>query len=325
MEHLDTSDRRSAGVGTWDLTNVVLALRAVVQLVLRLRGRKGIVYFPLSQNLQGFLRDSLFIHAAVLRRWKVAAHLRGGELDRFYARQPWFVRRWMEFTLARLDGLAVMSESLRPVASGLVRDKRIGVVANGTPTPSLRDTPRDPRTVLFLSNLRRRKGVVEAVEAARIVLAHEPNARFVFAGKWESSELSRTLHERANDTRISFVDGVEGDERDRLLAAAGILLFPPREPEGHPRVVLEGLAAGLPVVTTNRGAIAATVIDGESGFVLDDPNPEQLADRMLRLLRDEELRAQMGAAASTRHRERFTQEAADRALADWLDDVERRS
>ena len=72
-----------------------------------------------------------------------------------------------------------------------------------------------------------------------------------------------------------------------------MLLFPPVEPEGHPRVVLEALAAGLPVITTDRGAIAETVVEGESGFVLDHPVPDELAARVLRLLRDPELRDRM--------------------------------
>lgn len=321
VEHLDTSDRRPAGVATWDITNVLLAIRAVGQLVLRLRGRKGTVYFPISQNRQGFLRDSLFIHAAAIRGWKVTAHLRGGELDRFHVAQPWLVRRWIELTLSRLDEIAVMSESLRPVLAGLVSEKRVRVVPNGTPEPESNGSVRNPRTVLFLSNLRKRKGIIEAVEAAQLVLREEPNANFVFAGEWESDELARTLKSRGTDQRISFLSGVKGRERDHLLTSAGIMLFPPIEPEGHPRVVLEGMAAGLPIVTTNRGAISGTVVDGECGFVIDDPIPEQLADRLLLLLRDDAMRARMGSAARTRYEQHFTQEVADRALAEWLTGV----
>jgi glycosyltransferase involved in cell wall biosynthesis len=83
------------------------------------------------------------------------------------------------------------------------------------------------------------------------------------------------------------------------------------------------LAAGLPIVTTDRGAIAETVIDGESGFVLDDVSPERLAELLLLLLGDDELRIRMSEAARTRYVERFTQEAADLRLADWLQEVAR--
>jgi glycosyltransferase involved in cell wall biosynthesis len=320
VEHLDTSDRRAKGVATWDVRNIILALRASGHLLLRLRGRRGVVYFPLSQSVQGFIRDSLFVHFAAGFGWKTAAHLRGGELHRFHAKQPWLLRRWIELTLGRVDAFAVMGESLRPVLSGLVPNGRITVVSNGTPAPNTGRVAREPRTVVFLSNLRKRKGVVEAVQAAQIVLRQEPSARFVFAGEWESDDLSDLLRRQTSgEDRITFVTGVKGgQERDRLLATGAVLLFPPIEPEGHPRVVLEALAAGLPVVTTDRGAIAETVVDGETGFVLADPVPELLASRLLLLLRDDDLRQKMSSSARDRYLEHFTQEIADRKLADWL-------
>lgn len=324
VEHLDTSDRRRGGVGTWDVTNVVLAVRAILRLLPRLRKPSGIVYFPMSQNLQGFLRDSLFVHAAATRGWKVAAHLRGGELDRFHAAQPWLVRRWIELTLSRVDGLAIMGESLRPVVSKLIATDRITVVPNGTPAPTANggSGSREPGTVLFLSNLRERKGVNEALRAAQLVLRRQPSTQFLFVGAWESDSLSeKLLLEAGNDPRIVFIPGVEEHERDRLLASASVLLFPPVEPEGHPRVVLEALAAGIPIVTTNRGAIAETVVDGEHGFVLEDPDPGRLADRLVLLLTDDDLRERLGAAAHAHYLEHFTQELADHRLADWLQDL----
>jgi glycosyltransferase involved in cell wall biosynthesis len=216
----------------------------------------------------------------------------------------------------------VMGESLRSIFTGLVAVDRIAVVPKGTPEPSLDGAVRDPKLVLFLSNLRQRKGVAEAFEAALIVLRHEPSARFLFVGEWESGELSRRLGETSRDRKqMDFVAGVSERERDGLLGSASVFLFPPLEPEGHPRVVLEALAAGLPVVTTNRGAIAETVVDGESGFVLDDPVPEQLAERVLLLLQDNELRERMSVAARARYVENFTQEVADRRLAEWLTKV----
>jgi hypothetical protein len=109
-----------------------------------------------------------------------------------------------------------------------------------------------------------------------------------------------------------------GAEKDQLLGSAAVLLFPPVEPEGHPRVVLEALAASLPVVTTDRGAIRETVVDGVSGFVLDEPEPQLLAQRVLTLLDDDALRAEFGSAARRAYVDRFTQARADRALTDWL-------
>jgi glycosyltransferase involved in cell wall biosynthesis len=321
VEHLDTSDHRAGtNMGRWDWTNVGLATRHTAELLRRLTGPRGTVYLPLSQNRAAFLRDSLFIHAAAARGWRVAVHLRGGEFAEFYEGQARAFRSWIRLALARVTSLAVMGSCLRSLFEGIVPSGRIAVVPNGTPDPGTGSMPRDRDTTLFLSNLRRRKGVVEAVEAALIVVRRHPRARFLFVGEWEDAALERTLRARARegDGRIRFLPAAAGEEKRRLLLTSGALLFPPVRPEGHPRVVLEALSAGLPVVTTNRGAIAETVTDGVTGFVLEHPAPDALAERLLRLLESRPLHERMAEEARRDYLGRFTQERADRRLADWL-------
>src|SRR5207244_717411 len=169
---------------------------------------------------------------------------------------------------------------------------------------------REPGLVVYLGNLAWRKGVFHALEAAELVTRKVPSARFVFAGTARGEDLGRWRSELDKHERISLVPPVAGFAKRRLLQRASVLLFPPARPEGHPRVVLEGMAAGLPVVATDRGAIAETIVDGVTGYVLPDPEPEQLAERVIRLLSDDALRQSMGEAARERYLVRFTQEYA---------------
>jgi glycosyltransferase involved in cell wall biosynthesis len=324
VQHIDTSDGRGAeNIGRLDLQNAWIATRGLFALARRLRGQRGVVYLPLSQGLLAVLRDSLYIRLAAARGWKVAVHLRGGEFREFYEGQTRLARWWILGSLRRINSMAVMGLNLRWIFEGLMPDERIAVVANGTPDLDLDTSKRDAETGLYLSHLRRRKGVVEAIEAALIVLRARPTARFIFAGKSESPEVEQELRSRAREfgDRIEFRGMVAGDSKRDVLARAGYLLFPPVEPEGHPRVVLEAQAAGLPVITTDRGAIAEMVVDGETGFVLDQPVPEELADRILTLLGEPGLRERMGRAARDRHLTHFKQEIADRQLTEWLRDL----
>ena len=283
------------------------------------------MYLPISQGAPGFLRDSLFIHLAHARRWKIAAHLRGSEFHTFYRSSPAYYRRWIETTLRHVDSMAVMGEPLKRVFEGLVPPDRIEVVPNGTPEPRTNGVTRDANLVIFLSNLWRRKGVEEAVEAALLLVRDNPAARVLFVGEWESPELERHLRRRAagSSQSVQFLGSQTGFDKERLLASSSVLLFPPREPEGHPRVVLEALAAGVPVVTTDRGAISETVVDGESGYVLAEPEPTKLAACVSRLLDDPGLRARMSKSARDRYLAEFTQERADGRLVDWLERVAR--
>jgi glycosyltransferase involved in cell wall biosynthesis len=326
VEHLDTSDHRTgANINTWEVGNFLLGLWALARLARKLVGRRGTIYIPLSQGAPGFLRDSLYIRLAALLRWRVAVHLRGGELHHFYARQGRVFRRWIRSTLGRVDSMGIMGASLRPVFDGLMPSERLAVVPNGTPDLYRNGHVREPGTVLFLSNLRPRKGLLESIDAALLVLKRHERAQFLFVGNWYDETFEREVRERARPAgdRIRFLPPAVGTDKDELLLRSSILLFPPSEPEGHPRVVLEAIAAGLPTVTTNRGAIAETVLDGVHGFVLEDPVPERLAERLLTLLSDDELRERMGRAARERYLSSFTQEEADLRLANWLVSVAR--
>ena len=321
MEHADTTDSRPlSNIGAWDITNVFLGFRNLADLLRRLRGRKGVVYLPLSQNLGGILRDSLFIHAAALRGWKVAVHLRGAVFRDFYESSNAIVRWWIRRMLRRVSTLAVVGSRLRSLFDGLMPPERIALVPNGTPDVSRENGARLPNRVLYLSNLVKDKGIVEAVDAALILVARNPQVEVLFAGNWDDASVERQLRERVGPAngRIRFLAPVVGQEKERLLQSASVLLFPPKAPEGHPRVVLEAICRGIPLVTTDRGAICETVTDGESAFVLTDPNPSELADRVLELLADDDLRERMGRAARERYERDYTQETADRRLAEWL-------
>jgi glycosyltransferase involved in cell wall biosynthesis len=321
VTHVDTSDHRTGrNVGTWDLANVLVGLRSGLRLLSSLRNGPGLVYLPLSQSAPGFLRDAILISLASVRDWRIAAHLRGSDFPAFYEGSARSLRAIIRRTLHRVDSVAVMGESLRPIFDGLVPAERVAVVPNGTPEPRINGTVRDPNTVLFLSNLRRRKGIVESVETALLVVRERPNTRFVFAGEWEDATLEQELRRKVETDRdrIKFIGPRSYEEKDRLLGSASVLLFPPTESEGHPRVVLEALAAGLPVVATDQGTIGETIVEGQSGFVVPRADPSELASRILRLLDDPDLYARMSSAARARHLDRYTQPHADKVLGEWL-------
>ena len=326
VEHIDTTDRRSlANIGNWDAANVALGLRHLGALIRRLRGPKGVVYLPLSQGWGGFARDSLFIHAAALAGWRVGSHLRGAIFRRFYEESNRIVRWWIRITLRRIWGVAVVGVRLRPIFDGFLSPERIAVVPNGTPDVAPQNGSRTPGRVLYLSNLVEDKGIVEAVEAALIIVRRNPAAEVVFAGEWDDDAVERELRERVtrSNGRIRFLSSVSGEAKEELFQSASVFLFPPKAEEGHPRVVLEAICRGIPLVTTDRGAIAETITHGESGLILADPDPGEIAESVLRLLDDGALRERMGSAARARYERDFTQETADRRLAEWLGTVAR--
>jgi glycosyltransferase involved in cell wall biosynthesis len=107
--------------------------------------------------------------------------------------------------------------------------------------------------------------------------------------------------------------------KHQLMASASVLLFPVAWGEGHPRIVLEAMAAGLPVITTDRSTIAETLDGG--GIILPDPDPIQIAHKLETLLADKALREEMGSAGVARWRSEYTQDIADSRLSKWLGSI----
>jgi len=113
--------------------------------------------------------------------------------------------------------------------------------------------------------------------------------------------------------RVVFSHGFKGfkdwghwDLLGQAFADADIFVFAPKAPEGHPWSLVEASAAGLPIISTDRGAIRQNVTDGENGFLLENPEPKELAEKITLLIKDSDLREKMGAASRKLYESKFT-------------------
>jgi glycosyltransferase involved in cell wall biosynthesis len=85
-----------------------------------------------------------------------------------------------------------------------------------------------------------------------------------------------------------------------------IFAFAPVWDEGFGLPAVEAMAAGLPVVASRSGTLVETVVDGKTGFLMEKNDPAKLADSLLRLLNDDDLREAMGRAGRQRVMGHFT-------------------
>jgi glycosyltransferase involved in cell wall biosynthesis len=315
--HLDTSDHRNMGnIGKLEMVNVLVAFGNVFKLILLcLRSRPELVYLTINRNI-AFARDGLFILAAKYTgRAKVVIHLRGAHFREPYGRFPWVARRFVDFCLSRADRAIVLGNCLRYNFEKWFRPDQIDVIPNGTSFP-ISMTPKTDDVqgkivIAYLGYLAESKGVVEAVEAVSRVVQAFPSVEFRLAGSWFIQDKCREkcesiIRTNGSQDRIRFIGELKGDAKWEFLSSAEIFLFPSRD-EGHPNVVIEAMAAGLPVISTPVGAIAETVIDSVTGFIVPTQDPEALAEKIRLLITDQDLRRKMADAARRRYEEHYTE------------------
>lgn len=313
--HLDTSDHRELSrLSRIDLRNIYLALLHYLKLFLLLITKwPKIVYIPISQTTIGYIRDSGFILIAKLFRKKVICHLRGGNFKNWYSGSIMLTRFYVRMVHNLVDGQIVLGETLRDQFSGLVPPQKLFVVPNGRDFDRKGNKSVDNKKikVLFLANHIPSKGVLETLKAVPLVLENNKNVEFNFAGGMGHQNViqeMRSFIDSHNGLPVSLKGLVLGQNKYDLLGESDIFVFPTYyAPEGHPWVIIEAMAAGLPIVSTNQGAIAESVIDGFNGFIVEKRNSMQIAEKVTLLAEDKKLRERMGQNSRKQYEKYFTE------------------
>jgi glycosyltransferase involved in cell wall biosynthesis len=316
VHHLDLSDRRGIQhVDQPDFHDVVLFVgqwRRLLALLARKRPR--VVYLSVSQSTVGFLRDSLLIWPAYLAGAKIVLHLHGGNFQAWYRARGKAVRAYVRLVLNRVTRAIVLGESLRRTFAGLIDPRRIAVVPNGVAWPkeraSARATPKHRRyRVLYLGTVNRLKGALALLAAITLVERIRQDVEFVFAGPWshprDREEAESSVARWGIHDAVAFVGPVAGEDKRALFESADLFVFPGIQQEGQPLVVIEAMAAGLPVLYTDRGCLRETVAD--AGLEVTAA-PSALAERILWLLDRPEEMVRLGTAATNRYEQFYTRD-----------------
>jgi glycosyltransferase involved in cell wall biosynthesis len=237
-------------------------------------------------------------------------HVRDRIADDYLPAKVARVFRWM----CRVIPTRVIAIS-EAVKQTLGTNPRVRVVHDGTPLPpecatQPRASDRDTPVVVLVGRMTPWKGQDVFLRAAAIVRRQFPNARFqvIGAALFGERDYEQQLHEivRAEglDDAVEFT-GFRADVPD-LMAQLDVLVHASTTGEPFGQVVIEGMAAGKPVVATRGGAIPEIVVDGQTGLIVPMGDPESMANAIASLLADPARAAQMGAAGRERVAGRFT-------------------
>ena len=317
VSHLDLADRRGIQhVNKPDLHDVALFLQQWLRLfTILFRTCPTVTYLVLSQSTIGFLRDSLLIWPAYLRGSKIVLHLHGGNFRNWLRGRSWLMKAYVELVLKRITRVIVLGESLKSQFDGLVEQSRIAVVSNGIDWEDS-GSPREVAyrgsrfRILHLSTLSHLKGALVLLQAIPLVLHRRRDVEFVFAGPWSHTEdrhwAEQFIVQQNLGEHVRFSGQVDGNEKRILFNSADVFVFPGVQQEGQPLVVIEAMAAGLPVIFTDRGCLRDTVVNGETGLEAPINDASQLAGRILWLLDHSEEMEAMGKRARQRYESLYT-------------------
>jgi len=168
----------------------------------------------------------------------------------------------------------------------------------------------DAPVVAMVSRLAANRGHEALIAGFRTLLARVPDARLLLVGKGETrGALERLVDELGVQESVVFT-GYRDRDLPVVLAAADCFVLMGAGSDESCRAALEAMAAARPVVARRVGALPDTVVDGETGLLLDDDRPERIAAALARLLTDRPAARAMGLAGRKRAEDVFSAECA---------------
>ncbi|UVO49857.1 glycosyltransferase family 4 protein [Sphingomonas sp. SUN019] len=179
---------------------------------------------------------------------------------------------------------------------------------------SQQPVPGGEMVFLLIARLLHDKGLREFVAAAAIVRRQYPTARFQLLGPFDPNPAAISPTELAQWRADGIIEYL-GETRDVRphLAACSVFVLPSYR-EGIPRTVLEAMATGRAIVTTDAPGCRETVEDGVNGVIVPVRNVPMLAEAMAQFCRDPSLAATMGASSRDMATRRFAVENVNRIL-----------
>ena len=309
--HLNTKVNEDlSGLGKWSVGKLFTSFRLYLKMVKLLsRHQPDLVLIPFSQDTVPFIKDSFYILLAKLYGRKVLLHLRGSNFLGWVGRTSSLTKWYVKKMIRRSDGVIVLGNNLRYLFRDYLSEDKIFVVPNGADFQFPSRTEKSLR-ILYFANLLRAKGIEDVLHAIKLVVqSGKNNFQVDVVGSWRNREIEKEcrLIVDADQLPVAFHEPASGEKKLSFFSNADVFVFTPRGPEGHPWVIVEAMAASLPVIATDKGAIVESVVHGKNGFIVPDQSPRNIAEALTLLLDDHELRKRMSRQSRIFYEEGFTE------------------
>lgn len=308
-KNLDFPGRLSIGKLLADLLHLFMFTFLVISL------REKVIYISISQTKLGLIRDCLFILIGkYIGKGKIITHLHGNNLGNVIDDTAGLLNKLIRKSFKNIDIGIVLGEKLTNNYRGLV--ERVEIVSNGISADFIAEhevnfTKKSKSlSVLYLSNLMAEKGYGELVEAITSLVREGLDIKLDLIGgihdQQHFKKVQTYIKEHSMEEQILY-HGVKIDEdkKEHLLNTDVMVLPTKYKVEGQPISIIEGMAAGLPIVSTDRGVIAELI--DHCGIIVN-PTVEEIKKAILKLYIYEDYRQELGRNSRQKFEEHYTAE-----------------
>ena len=285
--------------------------------------KPDIVYFNFSVYGLALYRDFFFIQLFKIFKSKIILHLRTQGVQAQVTSSNF--KLWLFRKTFKGSTVICLSKQLSKDIED-VYDLPPKIVCNGIEDVYYKykkNNRNTNKTILFVSNLSRRKGVLELIEALQIIKSNSINFSCLIVGdEWDLKfeQIEELLLANSLTKEVSLLGPKYEHEKYGLLADANIFVLPTHF-EAFPGVILEAMQFEIPVVSTFEGAIPEIIDDGVTGLLVKKQDAIDLAAKLTTLLEDRQLREILGKNGRIKFVDQYTLRSFEENMIKTFDEI----
>ena len=275
-----------------------------------IRHKFDVCHMSLTASGLGFYKDVIIVALLKLFNVNIIYHFHNKGVSQFSQGR---INNLLYKFVFRNTKSILLSRYLYPDIQSYVKEVDVYYCPYGIPETAVDLSKRaktGPCILLYLSNMMLQKGVYVLVDAIKDLKKRGVSFECHFVGAW--ADIGEKDFERkilgANLSDVVFVHGPKyGNDKEDFLNKAEVFVFPTfYHFETFGIVNLEAMQHSLPIVSTPEGGISDIVMENETGFLVPQNDSKQLADKLEILIRNPELRIEMGIKGRERYQNLFT-------------------
>ncbi|MBK1644858.1 hypothetical protein CKO25_09395 [Thiocapsa imhoffii] len=279
-----------------------------------------LVHLQTSQGWS-FRRLVFFYLISSAIRKKVIWHVHGSTFDNYYIKSSGIEKKLIRYALTNRSSVIALSNSWKERLQVIAPKSDIRVIRNGIILDKYRSVRKEthrPFVVTFLGRLGVRKGTYDLIHA--IELLKDLNINFKLAGDGDIQKCSREILSRGLNDKVEIRTWLDPDSVVSVLKSSDLYVLPSYD-EGLPMGILEAMASGLPIVSTNVGGIPEAVESGVNGLLIEPGDVKSLALSIQRYYSDIKLWHSASQASLERAESQFSMESVELSLRQLYSDL----
>ncbi|MDT3435568.1 glycosyltransferase family 4 protein [Haloarcula sp. 1CSR25-25] len=222
------------------------------------------------------------------------------------------------FVISRSEQVICVSASAESIAQSLGA-KRTAVVRNTVDVDEFSPNPKNGKSLLYIGRFVHNNGIQDLLTALPSILDSHPDAEVHLVGSGPlGEEVQKTIHSSGLSDSVTIYDYV--DDISEMYDRASVFCRPSYS-EGLPLTMLEAMASGIPPVVTAIAGVPEVVTDHETGVLLEPDNPDEVAQAVIELFDDAELRVRLAKNAREYITENLTWEQRTEKVIDVYSQV----